>query len=1810
MKFQLLFYLFLFVNSKRICELQDTCLKCTNVDRYSYYKCSKNSDCFPGEICQSKFCCPIPIVPGNQNKKLLIINNTSPIIPRIFGSPSIDEVDKKTQINATKPDIITPINLQNNNSIDRCPDGSYWGQRVCKVHSDCIFGDEICAEGKCCSSCKQRRSQVLKELATTDIYGVHIPQCTSDGLSYKSKQCKTATKDCWCVTPFGRKKEGSYQNKSRFAAISCENNDNIVTPIVPQNHKVQNNHNDKQNIRRAPQKISSYRAFVAECGFNEHYVPCQSQCQSTCTQQQIQECSPGFDCIPGCHCIPGFVRLNDSPSAPCVPIEQCFTVGLNSETPIVGQLPQPYQFSPFASQNCNDPLKEFHICGSSCPISCANRLTPKCQDTRCIQGCFCKIPYILENESDPLNSKCILPSQCPLFGNKQNIGLTPVINPGNSQFQLSSLMIPQKNINEQCLDPLKNYQTCGSLCPVACNNLDPTCSNQCAAGCFCRAPYILKDVHNPDSECILIGQCQNLPITTNNQGVRVLPSSMMRPSQSSINSYSYKTDQFPSLNIPHPSLSLELCAQDPKRTWTSCGGSISCAASCQNPGGGTCDQKHCTPGCACRSPYVLLDHTNPQSACVAREICPTTPTQPFSPTDEVSIETTKNLNSRCSDPLKEYRNCASSCPLGCNNLTPKQCAPCISGCFCKNGYIFEDALNWQISKCITMDNCPAIKAHIRLSENKCSDPFAEYNPCGSQCPEYCGQPSKPVCSSMCVPSCQCKPGYVRAQNYHSAPCVAITACTSLNSFLANEDKDGNSTISSSTTTTTTTTTTMKPPFITSPSALADLGIAKVLMSSETKDNLHILTYVSSKLEPPNDKLVLAIHRYGDISSSCTRIGEVLSIKDQPIILGILSGEKGSTEKVIRWNKNIDVLSLVGRAIALHNITSEDPKKTREDDDSFNLNHDMNIDVEEVDKIHCLTLTKPEVCYARCIANCNDNHTPNNLNSCLDLCKPYQNVSLCSDESCWNSCLDLGLESDNIGSEISSLKFKRNDDYTLNFTIQSSNGYSVLCAKVGSTKDTGNSILYCDTENGFSKFKVPLELFCQDLFATFFIPSSENVSPPSTVEIPSPTPLVDDITFTNKSLKMLREKFVSGDYTSNTSVIISVSYNIDTNWPLGENDFTFNTDFHQLNCAKPDYSSAIPQVNFIIDSKNKTLTATVAGDLMYRSCDYILFVDNIKSQQCNSVVPPKDDDQKYSSIDISCDTVKDNDCTTLKLSRGPICGQTKSFNWSIIGENFQIDPKFNITVNTTFDLWPIGNYAPIYYYLIYGNATYYPSKELTALSGVNITSINGIVNSCRDYDEKNNKCLDKSTFNSAVIKGLKWDTTYGVVVCAIVDQDNTTLPDITKLPIGERPKADEIKILSKEFKKNYTGLIVGLVVGSVALLFLCLLTVFANINRKQRNKIRMNKLKMDMMKKESEIRYKDFPKKSDVWELERRNLIIYDNVKLGSGAFGAVFLGKLIGKAQGVKDAHSALALNIMRTENCEVAVKMLPEYSDEMSKSEFLREIGLMKSLGYHERLVNMLACVTETEPYCLIVEYCSDGDLLQFLRKRCKYMLKLSNEGIDYSSPEFEGKFNVDLICTMKQLLMFAVQISYGLEYLSTKGFVHRDVAARNVLVHDGKYAKIGDFGLCRFVYSNDANYKSSGGKLPIKWMAIESIKHYEFTSKSDVWSFGILLFEIITLGGSPYPGILHENMLKFLESGGRMEKPDNCSDEFYNVMLACWSMSPQQRPTFSVVRHKLASQLEQMSDEYSYLQLNSSCDYYCFSSQGDSKESQLVPN
>ncbi|XP_037959349.1 tyrosine-protein kinase receptor torso-like [Teleopsis dalmanni] len=165
------------------------------------------------------------------------------------------------------------------------------------------------------------------------------------------------------------------------------------------------------------------------------------------------------------------------------------------------------------------------------------------------------------------------------------------------------------------------------------------------------------------------------------------------------------------------------------------------------------------------------------------------------------------------------------------------------------------------------------------------------------------------------------------------------------------------------------------------------------------------------------------------------------------------------------------------------------------------------------------------------------------------------------------------------------------------------------------------------------------------------------------------------------------------------------------------------------------------------------------------------------------------------------------------------------------------------------------------------------------------------------------------------------------------------------------------------------------------------------------------------------------------------------------------------------------------------------------------------------------------------------------------------------------------------------AKQVALGMEFLSMNKVVHRDLAARNVLVTPDRTVKIADFGLSRDVYRENIYQKTGNGKLPIKWMALESLTHQIYTTQSDVWSYGILLYEIVTLGGSPYPAIPTNRLVQYLKSGHRMDKPIHCEQQLYDLMLTCWNANPADRPTFTEILQKLDKFLvKELTDKTEY--------------------------
>ncbi|XP_047537588.1 fibroblast growth factor receptor homolog 1-like isoform X1 [Vanessa atalanta] len=276
-----------------------------------------------------------------------------------------------------------------------------------------------------------------------------------------------------------------------------------------------------------------------------------------------------------------------------------------------------------------------------------------------------------------------------------------------------------------------------------------------------------------------------------------------------------------------------------------------------------------------------------------------------------------------------------------------------------------------------------------------------------------------------------------------------------------------------------------------------------------------------------------------------------------------------------------------------------------------------------------------------------------------------------------------------------------------------------------------------------------------------------------------------------------------------------------------------------------------------------------------------------------------------------------------------------------------------------------------------------------------------------------------------------------------------------------------------------------------------------------------------------------------WEVPRESLCI--GKILGEGEFGKVVKAECVGI---LKPGLQSV-----------VAVKMLKEGHTDAEMMALVSEMEMMKMIGKHVNIINLLGCCTQDGPLYVIVEYAPNGNLREFLRNH--------RPGNRYESPTEDMKEKKTL--TQKDLVSFSYQVARGMEYLASRRCIHRDLAARNVLVSDDCVLKIADFGLAKDVHSNDYYRKKTEGRLPVRWMAPESLYHKVFTTQTDVWSFGVLLWEIMTLGGTPYPTVPGQYMYQHLSAGHRMEKPPCCSLEIYMLMRECWSFSPGDRPSFT---------------------------------------------
>ncbi|XP_050683432.1 tyrosine-protein kinase Abl isoform X2 [Leptidea sinapis] len=261
---------------------------------------------------------------------------------------------------------------------------------------------------------------------------------------------------------------------------------------------------------------------------------------------------------------------------------------------------------------------------------------------------------------------------------------------------------------------------------------------------------------------------------------------------------------------------------------------------------------------------------------------------------------------------------------------------------------------------------------------------------------------------------------------------------------------------------------------------------------------------------------------------------------------------------------------------------------------------------------------------------------------------------------------------------------------------------------------------------------------------------------------------------------------------------------------------------------------------------------------------------------------------------------------------------------------------------------------------------------------------------------------------------------------------------------------------------------------------------------------------------------------DEWEIDRTDIVMKH--KLGGGQYG---------------DVYEAA----WKRCNMTVAVKTLKD--DTMALKDFLEEAAIMKEMR-HPNLVQLLGVCTREPPFYIITEFMSRGNLLDYLRTG--------------------NRDHIDAVV----LMYMATQIASGMSYLESRSFIHRDLAARNCLVGENHLVKVADFGLARLM-RDDTYTAHAGAKFPIKWTAPEGLAYNTFSTKSDVWAFGILLWEIATYGMSPYPGVDLADVYHMLEKGYRMECPPGCPAAVYDLMRGCWQWNASERPSFREIHHAL---------------------------------------
>ncbi|XP_073399776.1 angiopoietin-1 receptor isoform X1 [Dendrobates tinctorius] len=407
-----------------------------------------------------------------------------------------------------------------------------------------------------------------------------------------------------------------------------------------------------------------------------------------------------------------------------------------------------------------------------------------------------------------------------------------------------------------------------------------------------------------------------------------------------------------------------------------------------------------------------------------------------------------------------------------------------------------------------------------------------------------------------------------------------------------------------------------------------------------------------------------------------------------------------------------------------------------------------------------------------------------------------------------------------------------------------------------------------------------------------------------------------------------------------------------------------------------------------------------------------------------------------------------------------------------------------------------------------------------------------------------------TITQYQLKGLEADSPYLIELCT-----ENNIGQSLHNPVRELKTRKEAK---GSYESKDSNMLLIAILGSAGMTCLTILLAFLIMLQLKRANFqhRMAQAFQNGVREEPVVQFnagtlnhlrkaKNSPEPVEYPVLEWNDIKFQDVI--GEGNFGQVLKARI--KKDGLR---------------MDAAIKRMKEYASKDDHRDFAGELEVLCKLGSHPNIINLLGACEHRGYLYLAIEYAPHGNLLDFLRK----------SRVLETDPAFAIANSTASTLSSQQLLQFAADVARGMDYLSQKQFIHRDLAARNILVGENYIAKIADFGLSR---GQEVYVKKTMGRLPVRWMAIESLNYSVYTSNSDVWSFGVLLWEIVSLGGTPYCGMTCAELYEKLPQGYRLEKPLNCDDEVYDLMRQCWREKPYERPSFGKILVSLTRMLEE---------------------------------